>query len=183
MTTHAILIQDAVMAKDVDSLNRFAEAAFDVDNGNVVQLLTKSATAGEGEVWTATKPASASLANLYMVAEPEVVIITAADGTEYKGINADPRNFFTAAGKTFTAFKLQYGDIVTLTADAFANSIASNTFANPSNATALLTWGASATASSTAFKLVGTTYVSVGSGTLGATQRVVAYQLQCIQVA
>ena len=183
MTVHSILIQNSVMAKDVDSLNRFAEAAFDVDNGNVVQLLTKSATAGEGEVWTATKPASASLANLYMVAEPEVVIVTAADGTEYKGINADPRNFFTVAGRTFTAFKLQLGDVVTLTAAAFANAIAGNTFANPSDATALLTWGASATASATALKLVGTTYISVGSGTLGATQRVDAYQLQVVQVA
>ena len=115
--------------------------------------------------------------------EPEVVIVTAADGTEYKGINADPRNFYTVAGRTFTAFKVQLGDIVTLTAAAFANAIAGNTFANPSDATALLTWGAAATASSTAFKLVGTTTISIGSGTLGSTQRVDAYQLQCVQVA
>lgn len=183
MAIHSVMLPTAIMAKDVDSLNRFAEAAYDVDNGNVVQLLTKSATVGKGEVWVATKPATGSLANLYMVMEPEVVIITAADGTEYKGINADPRNFYTVAGRTFTAFRLQVGDLVTLTAAAFANSIGSNTFANAADATSLLTWGTSATSGALSLKLVASTYISVGSGTLGSTQRVDAYQLQVVQVA
>ena len=185
MTAHGVLVRSAVMAKDVDSLNRFALSADALDNGNVVRLDTLSATAGYGEVWSATKPLSAGtlLGGLWMVAEPEVVIITAADGTEYKGINADPRNFFTAAGKVFTAFKLQVGDKVKLTGDALTGTKSTNTFVNAADSTYVLTWGASATANALSLKLVGTDpdYISIGSGTLGSTQRVAAYNFVCVQ--
>lgn len=57
---YAVLVQDSVQAEDIKALNRSAVCAANVDNGNIFYLATKSATAGEGEVWTATQPATAS---------------------------------------------------------------------------------------------------------------------------
>ena len=59
--SYNILIQNAVQAMNIDALNRSAICTTaNIDNGNVFYLATKSATAGEGEVWTATQPATAS---------------------------------------------------------------------------------------------------------------------------
>lgn len=58
--SYAILVQDAVQAMNIDALNRNAKGSANIDNGNIFYLATKSATAGEGEVWTATQPATAS---------------------------------------------------------------------------------------------------------------------------
>lgn len=58
--SYAILVQDAVQAMNIDALNRSAKGSANIDNGNVFYLATKSTTAGEGEVWTATQPATAS---------------------------------------------------------------------------------------------------------------------------
>lgn len=181
MTVHAVLEKLATMSKDVDSLNRFAQCASDLDNGNIVQLLTKSTDAGEGEVWVATAPATSSLENLYMVAELGVVSVFGPDGTEYRGINSDPRNAYTVAGKTFTAFQLHKGDIVRLTAEAFTGAKGgSDTFANAANASFKLVWGTTQTASALSLKLVGTSYISIGTGTLGASGRVTAYDFQVV---
>jgi hypothetical protein len=60
MTAKAILVQDSVQAMNVDALNRSAISTADIDNGNIFYLASKSSTAGEGEVWTATQPATAS---------------------------------------------------------------------------------------------------------------------------
>jgi hypothetical protein len=183
MTTYGVVEKLAVMAKDVDSLNRFAQSASDLSNGNVVQLLTKSTDAGEGEVWVATAPATSSLNNLYMVAELGTVTIYGPDGTEYVGINSDPRNFYVKAGKTFSAFKLKVGDLIRFnnSDQVFAGTKSTNTYVNPTNAAFTLTWGATATASATSLKLVtDTDYISIGSGTLGATGRVTAYTFQVV---
>jgi hypothetical protein len=60
MANHAILVQNSVQAMNIDALNRSAIGNADIDNGNVFYLATKSSTDGEGEVWTATQPATAS---------------------------------------------------------------------------------------------------------------------------
>lgn len=60
MANHAILVQNAVQAMNIDALNRSAIGSADIDNGNVFYLATKSSTDGEGEVWTATQPATGS---------------------------------------------------------------------------------------------------------------------------
>ena len=181
MTVHAVLEKLATMSKDVDSLNRFAQSASDVDNGNVVQLLTKSSDAGEQEVWVATAPATGSLENLYMVANLGVVTIYGPDGTEYRGINSDPRNAYTVAGKTFTAFQLHKGDVIRLTAEAFSGEKGgSDTFANAADASLKLVWGTSQTSSALSLKLIGTTYITIGTGTLGSSGRVTAYDFQVL---
>lgn len=56
----AILVQDSVQAMNIDALNRKAKGSANIDNGNVFYLATKSSTAGEGEVWSATEPATGS---------------------------------------------------------------------------------------------------------------------------
>ena len=58
--SNAVLVQNAVQAMNIDALNRSAIGTANIDNGNVFYLATKSSTSGEGEVWTATQPATAS---------------------------------------------------------------------------------------------------------------------------
>lgn len=60
MANKAILVQNSVQAMNIDSLNRSAIGSADIDNGNIFYLATKSTTDGEGTVWTATQPATAS---------------------------------------------------------------------------------------------------------------------------
>lgn len=181
--THAVLIPNAIQAKDVDSLNRHVVSASDVDNGNIVALLTRSATAGQEEVWVGTVPATGSLANLWMVYEPEVVV-TYSGNSEYKGLDPDPRNFYVKAGKVFSAFKPAVGDIITLTADALAGTKSTNTYVNATDTTGglKLLWGASQTSSVLSFKLMATTYISLATGAIDS-QRVTAYQFECVGVA
>ena len=46
MTDHAVLVPNAIASLNVDAYNRPAKSASDVDNGNIVILTGKSATAG-----------------------------------------------------------------------------------------------------------------------------------------
>ncbi len=183
MANHGILIQNKVMAQTVDSLNRAAVGAADVDNGNVVQLLTRNtaATRGLEEVWDATQPsASAGLQNLWMVYEPEVVT-TVSGSQSFKGIDPDPRNFYLVAGTVYTVFKPQLGDILRLTDDALGGTKSSNGFVVATASTYELTWAASA-AAGLSLKLLGTEYISLGTGAIDP-QRVVAYDFEVVALA
>lgn len=180
--THGVLIQNKVLAQNVETFNRPAKSAADLDNGNVVQLSTGyTGTAGEGEVWAATTPATgAGLTGLWMVGEPPVV--TTVSGTKsYKGIDPDPQDFYVPAGKVFSAFRISTGDIVTLTDAALAGTKSTNGYVVATNGTVKLTWAA-APVSGVSLKLLDTTYISIPDGTIG-TQRVVAYRMECSNVA
>jgi len=73
MSTHNILVQRSVMAKDIDSLVRSAKCSSNLDNGNVIYFGAGiSSTSGEGEVWVASTPNASSPTDIWMVAEPEV---------------------------------------------------------------------------------------------------------------
>lgn len=175
---HNVLIQNAVASQNVDAFNRSAVASTNVDNGNIVILSALSTTAGEGEVWTALTPSTGDgLTGVWMVGEPEVVVTNA----QYKGLDPDPRNFFVAAGDVFSCFKPQLGDIVTMTADGIAGTKSTNTFANATDTTGGLkpVWGATQTASVFSLKLIETTYISIGLGSIGS-QRVTAYKFQVV---
>lgn len=84
MSNHAILVQDSVQAMNIDALNRSAIGSADIDNGNVFYLATKSATAGEGEVWTATQPATASglKLSLHLLGTTYISIADGSIGTQ-----------------------------------------------------------------------------------------------------
>lgn len=171
--THAVMIPNRISAMNVDAYNRSIKSATDdLDNGNVVVVASKSTTAGEGEVWLATKPATATLAaGLWMVGSPEIVVT----GSQFRNIDPDPRNFFVAQGKVGDAFRLQVGDIVTLTADALAGTQSSNTFVVATDASYKLTWNASAISGLSLKLLSDTAYVSIPDGSIG-TQRIAALQ-------
>lgn len=175
---HNVLIENNVASMNVDAWNRSAVAATDVDNGNIVILSALSTTAGESEVWTALTPSTSDgLTGVWMVYQPPEVL---TDG-KYLNLDPNPQNFYVLAGKTFSVFKPQIGDIVTMTADGLAGTKSTNTFVNATNSTGGLkpVWGATQTASVFSMKLIATTYISIADGSIG-TQRVTAYQFQVV---
>lgn len=181
MATHAVLQLNRVAASDIDAYNRSASAsAVDIDNGNVFRLDSQSSASGEGQVWAITAPttSASTLDNLWMACSPSVVV-TVSGSKQYKGINPDPRDFYNIAGDVLDAFKPQPGDIITLTGDAFTNSISTNTFANSADGSYKLTFGSAKTANALSFKVLATTYVSIGTGAID-NQRVTAYKLECL---
>ncbi len=179
--THAVLVQSKVAAKNVDAMNRPAIGTADLDNGNVIQLLTESAVSGQTEVWSATIPsASAGLKNLWMVYEPEVVL-TVSGTKQYKGIDPDPQDFYIPSGMVFSAFQPELGDIILLTGDGITGSKASNGFIVATASDYKLNWAAAAV-SGLSYALIGTSYISIGSGAIDS-QRVTAYKFECVALA
>jgi hypothetical protein len=178
MTAKAVLIQDAVAAMNVDSWNRHAQSTVAMQNGYVMQLASKTGVSGESEVWLATVPASgAGLKNLWMCAEPEVVVTNA----QYKGLDPDPRNFEVAIGTTFNAFMIKLGDIITVNAEAIAGTLVTGDYAVASNGVWRLTWAASGVSGVTFYRRA-TTYMSIADGTI-ASHQITAYELECIALA
>ena len=181
MATHNVLIQKAVAAMNVDSFNRSIVGTADLDNGNLVYLFAKSTTAGEPEVWTAVQPATANLAlGLWMVYSPEIVV-TVSGSKKYKNINVDPQDFYIPTGVIGDAFKLQVGDLVLMTDDGLAGTKSSNAYAVATNATYKPTWAA-APISGLSLHLLGTEYISIGSGAIDS-QRVTAYAFEVVALA
>lgn len=175
---HNVLIENMVAGLNVDAYNRSAVAATDVDNGNIVILSALSTTAGEADVWTALTPSTANgLTGVWMAYQPSEVL---TDG-KYLNLDPDPRNFVNLTGKTFSVFKPQLGDIVTMTADGLAGTKSTNTFVNATDSTGGLkpVWGATQTSSVFSMKLIATTYISIADGSIG-TQRVTAYMFQVV---
>lgn len=177
---HNILIQRAVAAKNIDSLNRSAVHATEAfDNGNVLSLGAISTTEGEGEVFSAAVPATATLAKLWMVYTPEVVV-TVSGTKKFKGIDIDPQDFEVPALSIMDVFKPQIGDILTMTADGLAGTKSTNTFVVATDASKKLTWNATAI-SGLSLLLLGDDYISLPAGTIG-TQRVAAYKFEVVAI-
>lgn len=179
--THNILIQRKVAAKNIDSLNRSAvHASVDFDNGNVLSLSGLSTTEGEGEVFSAVVPATATLGALWMCYTPEVVV-TVSGTKKFRGIDVDAQDFYVPALSVMDVFKPQIGDILTLTADGLAGSKSSNTFVIAADGVQKLTWNASAI-SGLSLKLLGDDYISLAPGTI-AGQRITAYRFEVVALA
>ena len=181
MTDHAVLQPNAISSLNVDAYNRPAICASDVDNGNLVVLSAKSATAGEKEVWTALVPSTANGLTGVWMANGEELSLTVSGNSTYKGLNPDPRQAYNVAGKVFSVFKPKVGDILTVTAEALAGTKSTNTFVNATDTTGGLkpVWGATQTASVFSMKLLGETYISLADGSIGS-QRVTAYQFAVV---
>ena len=175
---YGVIETSAVMAQNVDSLNRNAKSATVLENGFVGLMLTWGTEAdGEGEVGVLTYPVTGSLGDLWMVAAGEVV--TTGD---YRNLNPDVRDYTTTIGDTISVFKPQVGDIVEFSADAFSAAVTTETYFNAANTVFQLVPGASQTASALSFKLIRATYMSFGLGSLG-TQRITSYICECVGVA
>jgi len=178
---HGIAIPKRVAAMSVDAYNRSAKSASaDLDNGNVVVLNTGvSSTAGEGEVWLATRPATATLAaGLFMVMTPEVVVTN----SQFRNIDPDPRNFYVAQGKVFDAVKLQIGDIVELSEDCLAGTKSTNVYVVAADASYKLTWNATAVSGLSLKLVVDPSYISVPDGSI-SSGRVTSYIFEVVALA
>ena len=175
---YGVVVLDKVQAMNVDALNRSAKSSALIENGMVFALLAKESGEGETELWTAVQPATgANLTHLWMAYSPELVDTNA----QYRGLDPDPRNFAHAIGDPISCFKPQIGDIITLTDDALTGTKGGNTYVVATNADYQLNWGASAV-SGLSLKLLGTTYISIGLGSIG-TQRVTAYHFAVEAIA
>lgn len=172
----AVLIKNRTQSMTDDSKNRSAVGSADLDNGKVFHLNSQSTASGSAECWSAVASAGSSL-GLWMAASPEVVITS----SKYRGIDPDPRNFTNIAGLAFDAFKPIAGDIITMTSAGISGSPSTGAFVISGSQAYTLVWNAAAPASgsTTAFRLISETYVSIGTGAID-TQRVLAYKLECI---
>jgi len=166
-----ILIQKKAQAKDISALNRVAKCASDVTNGGAVAMTVKSAVSGESEVWVVTVPATATLdTGLWIAYSPEKVITTSGSN-QYANIDPDPRNFTNLAGVPMDVFKPKVGDILEYT--VLGGTKSTNTYVVASDATSLMTW-ASAAISGLSMKLLATSAIPIGTGSIGVTS-VVSY--------
>lgn len=174
---HAVLIPEQIAAMNIDALNRsaFSSSASSIDNGNVFQLVSKVTSSGSGaEVFNLTSPATGSLTGLWMAYASDEVVIT---DSKYKGLNPDPRNFYIATSRVFSAFKPQVGDIILITADGVSGSEVS-AYAVAINASNSLCWAGTHT-SQQAWRKLATKYISIGTGGI-ESHHITAYELECI---
>lgn len=175
---YSILVPGFLAADNTDSLVKSAKSAVALERGNIVSLGALSSTAGEGEVYVAATPATATLetAIYYMVTEPAVVV---TDG-KYKGLTDDESLFNIAAGTVFSVAKPKIGDEITLSVDGIGGTKSSNTYIIPANNTAELTWGSSTSGVSLAYELIETTYVKIPAAEF-YNGRIVAYKFRCVK--
>lgn len=178
MAYHSVLIPSAIAAMNVDSYNRSVLSASPIDNGNVFAMGAEYTSGSLTEVFAINQPTAGSPANAWMAYSGDEIVLTDA---RYKGIDPNPRNFYNAAGKVFSAFKPQVGDIIVLTGEAFSNSFSSHTYAAPIKESYLLQWESAAAASGLCYKYIGTTYISLATGSIDS-QRVTAYKLECVSI-
>lgn len=178
MTVHAILIPNEIAARNIDSYVRSAVSAVAVDNGSLLMLTTYGAASGSSEVFTAVAAStSAGLTDVWIACEPELIWTGS-----YRGIDVDVRNYYTPIAKVFTVYKPQVHDIFTLSTDGIYGTIGANTFINAGNTGQLQPeWAASIGSSVFAAKLLATTYISVGMGSIDSN-RVVGYQFEVVHV-
>jgi hypothetical protein len=177
---HAILIPSSVAALNIDAYNRTAVCASDVDNGNIVILTGKSATAGLSEAWTAVVPSTGNgLTGVWMAYDPQV-----SWTGSYRGLTPDMREVYNPTlGGVFSVFKPQISDTFILSNDGITGTIGANTFINAITGAGggfEPGWAVSAGSGIFAAKLLATTYISLAAGTLGDSQRILAYQFEVV---
>jgi len=173
---YSLILPVKIAAQNIDSLNRSAVCAVDVENGFVGYFSAKSTTAGEGEVWTFTAPITGKLTNNWMVYEPEVVLTD----EKYKGIDADPRNFIIPDGEIFSVFLPRIGDLILMSEDAVTGTKGANTFVVSTNTATQLTWAVGAV-TGLSLKLIETSYISLGLGDI-SPGRITAYLFEVVAV-
>ena len=115
-----VVIKRRVAAHNVDALNRtVVYADGDIENGAVFLLDGRSTVDGEDEVWKVKQITDATTAmGVWMAKASEVILTKVGTGdtaVEMLGVVEDPRNFVNVAGRVFSAFKPQAGDIIEMT--------------------------------------------------------------------
>jgi hypothetical protein len=174
--THNILKTNRIAATDVSAWVRPVICASAVDNGNVFQLLSVSGTTGEGEVFLATAPTSASSTECWMAAQSEQPFGVVGNNTYY-GIG-NITDFYNSASAVFTAFKLQKGDIIEMTADGL-DSATAQAYAVPVLGTFKFAWAAAAS-TGLSLRYLSTKTIPVGSGSAIGGGRVTTFRFEVI---
>ena len=176
----AVLIPEAIAAMNIDSYVRSVidTAGSAIDNGNVFVIDSKHTSGSLTEVWEIKQPTAGSPTNAWMAYSGDEVVLT---DSKYKGLDPDPRNFTNAAGKVFSAYKPQVGDIILLTADAFNVAFSSHTYAHAVGDSFKLKWDVNAPGTGLIYKYLKTSYISLATGAID-NQRVTAYELECVSV-
>lgn len=113
---YGFIIESAIEAQNIDKLNRSVKCEDDV-HGGALLALAPSKVKGD-EVWTATKPDSTNIKDLWIAYNPEVKYLV-INGKKYSGwgITKDVRDYTNIAGETFDAFKPRLGDEIEFSAD------------------------------------------------------------------
>lgn len=167
-----VLVPTQIAAMNIDSLNSDAICTTaDLANGSVVVRGALSTVAGQSELFTVSAPAS-TLTDLWMVYSPEVVVLKSGSNI-FKGLSADPRDFTNIQNYPLNIFKPRVGDLITVTAEAFASELGTNTFANATTGEFKLT-PAAAEGTGLSFKVLNANkFISIGN------ERVPAVLLEC----
>lgn len=177
---YSVLNAGNIMAQHIDSLVKSAKATVALENGNIISLGALSADAGEGEVYVAATPATATLksAIYYMVNEPAIPVLGTTH--KFKGLVDDPTEFNIPAGTVFTCYRPQVGDEIIISEDGLAGSKLTNTYVAPANNTAELTWAADTSGASLGYELIETTYIKIPGATFYNTRKT-AYKFRCVK--
>jgi len=171
MTYHAVTNLASVAAQDVNAYSSNFVSASNLDNGFVCQLLTVSAS----EVFTATSPSSASPTGVFMVDTPVLPFLVNGAGEKVNGLGT-ARDFYTIAGETGVARRLQLGDVFEVSAEALDSSTTATYAIADDSGNFKLKWSA-VTVSGFYAKYLATKYISLPDGSIG-TGRVTTYQFR-----
>jgi len=176
MPYHGVLIPEAIAATNIDSYNRnFMCSASSLDNGMVFQSSIRNWSTGSGaEVFNIAAPVAGSLSGLWMAYQGDEVVTT---DLRYKGLDPNPRNFYIESGRVFSGFKPVVGDIILVTGESIKGT--TDSYAAAADSNYQLIWSSTSSATALCFKKIATKYISLATGAID-TQRVTAYELECI---
>lgn len=180
--THGVLEMRVMDEKNKNIVRSAGACADALDNGNIVVLTAGGET---NEVWTATKPATATLASgagssLWLVSTDETS--TLVDGTlVYKGLNPSPTSVYAPALSTFRVIRPTVGNVFVLTADDISNTRTTETFIVAQDASYKWLWSATAISGLSA-KLIEVTTLSIPDGSMGLG-RVTAWKFELVATA
>lgn len=108
----AYIITKDIAAKNVDAWNRSVISTVDVPAGAALTL-----TAG-ADVEAPFVGAAATTGQIWM-AYPSSEALLVVNGKQFAGLSADPRDYVNIAKRPYDAFRVEAGDLVGFTIDAF----------------------------------------------------------------
>jgi len=175
MTYHTVTNLDSIAAQDVNAYSSNFISASNLDNGNLVVLLTVSAS----ECFAATAPNSASMTGIHMVDTPVLPFLLNGAGEKVNGLG-NARDFYTIAGEVGVARRLQLGDIVTVSAETLDSSTVAAYAIPDDGGNYKLKWSA-VTVNGFYLQYLKTAYISLPDGSIGSG-RVAAFQFRVAHI-